>query len=233
MNIGPAARLWWGLGLSLALHAGLLGLARAPLPELAFRESLPSMAVVIEGQRPTPQPPAPASPTGEASRQTRAEAKTRPPANEAALPQHMRAPAKPPTAARAAASHAETPRSAARSQTPAPAQPPEAAKPPPALNRARIVARLQDELRARFTYPPLARRRNIQGRVLLGFGIDGTGTIHNVRIMRSSGHAILDLAAERAIRRLHRVQWYPAASGGQATEIELPVEYRLIPERGT
>ncbi len=149
------------------------------------------------------------------------------------MPQHMRASAKPPTAARAAASHAETPRNATRSQAPAAVQPPEAATPRPALNRARIVTRLHKELRARFTYPPLARRRNIQGRVLLGFGIDGTGTIHHVRVMRSSGHAILDLAAERAIRRLHRVQWYPAASGGQATEIELPVEYRLIPERGT
>jgi len=225
MQSGPAVRLWWGLGLSLTLHAVLLGLARPSLPKLSFRTPLPSMAVVIESPRTARRQPERHQPSPQPLRQARPEPKTRSPV----MSQQSRPPVKPRPASR--------PRTRVSAYTPSrkTVNPVQHAreKPQPALDRARIVARLHKALRAHFTYPPLARRRNIEGRVLLGFGIDGTGAIHNVRVMRSSGHAILDLAAERAIRRLHRVQWYPAISGGRATEIELPVEYRLTPERGT
>lgn len=97
----------------------------------------------------------------------------------------------------------------------------------PALNRARIVARLREDLSQYFYYPPLARRNGMQGTVLIGFGISGQGNIHDIRVVKSSGYAILDLAAEDAMQRLKKLGWYAAAMNGIDISLELPVIFRL------
>jgi len=218
-------RFWRVLGISLALHAALLVSLRDHLPEIHFAEPSPSLSVAIEAIEIAEQPPA---------RQERPARTSRQPARPKPEPEPL-------TRQPALASEASPPQPIPPIETPSPSRPVESAQSletaeqsaPPALDRAQIVQRLREELRAHFTYPPLARRRNIEGRVTLGFGIDGSGTIRDVRVLRSSGHAILDLAAERTLRRLHRVKWYPAISGGRSTEIELPVVYRLTSSRGT
>ncbi len=222
MNGGGPRRLWWGLGLSLALHLGLLALWEPEPPVLAFAERPPSLSVALDAievaavrptageSRPAPARPAPPEPP-----------RPRPKPLPLAKPEPV--PVK-------AMSERATETSPPPPDPPAVRQMTEAA--PPALNRARIVQRLRRDLRAHFTYPPLARRRNIEGRVTVGFRLDGDGTIRNLRVVESSGHAILDLAAERTLRRLHRVEWYPAMTGGRPTDIELPVVYRLT-NRGT
>jgi len=215
-------RFWRVLGLSLALHAALLVSLRDPLPEIHFAERSPSLSVAIEAIEIAEQSPA---------RQER-------PARTSRQPVRPKSEPEPVTRQPAVASAAQP---IPPAETPSPTRPVETAQAvetaeqsaPPALDRARIVQRLREDLRAHFTYPPLARRRNLEGRVTLGFGIDGSGTIRDVRVIGSSGHAILDLAAERTLRRLHRVKWYPAISGGRSTEIELPVVYRLTSSRGT
>ena len=219
-------RFWRVLGISLALHAALLVSLRGPLPEIHFAEPSPSLSVAIEAIAIAEQQPV-----------RRQERPTRTPRQ----PVRPQAKSEPFTRQPALTTAASTPRPITRAERPSPVSPVETAQAvetaeqsaPPALDRARIVQRLREDLRAHFTYPPLARRRNIEGRVTLGFGIDGSGTIRDVRVIDSSGHAILDLAAERTLRRLHRVKWYPAISGGRSTEIELPVVYRLTSSRGT
>ena len=222
-------RFWRVLGISLALHAALLVSLRDHLPEIHFAERSPSLSVAIEAIEIAEQPPA---------RQERPARTSRQPAHPKPEPEPEPEPL---TRQSAVASAASAPQPIPPAETPSPAKSAETAQAvetveqstPPALDRARIVQRLREDLRAHFTYPPLARRRNIEGRVTLGFGIDGSGTIRDVRVIGSSGHAILDLAAERTLRRLHRVKWYPAISGGRSTEIELPVVYRLTSSRGT
>jgi TonB family protein len=95
------------------------------------------------------------------------------------------------------------------------------------MNRARIVSQIRHDLSPYFYYPPLARRKGLQGTVLLSFGISGQGNIHDIRIVKSSGYAILDLAAQDAMQRLDKLSWYAVLMHGNNMDLELPVIFRL------
>ena len=97
----------------------------------------------------------------------------------------------------------------------------------PAMNRARILQQIRRDLSQYFYYPPLARRKGMQGTVLLGFGISGQGAIHNIHVVKSSGYAILDLAAQDAMQRLETLNWYATAMHGINIDLELPIIFRL------
>jgi TonB family protein len=97
----------------------------------------------------------------------------------------------------------------------------------PAMNRARVLSRIRHDLAQYFYYPPLARRQGMQGTVLLGFGISGQGAIHNIRVVKSSGFAILDLAAQDAMQRLEKLSWYATAIPDRDMNLELPIIFRL------
>jgi protein TonB len=91
-----------------------------------------------------------------------------------------------------------------------------------------LVALIQKTIEAALVYPPLARKRGLQGTVLAGFRVDGEGRPLDIRVLRSSGHGVLDRAVVRTIRRA----WpYPPV----ADAIEVPVRFRLVagepPER--
>jgi TonB family protein len=96
-----------------------------------------------------------------------------------------------------------------------------------AMNRAQILSQIRHDLTQYFYYPPLARRKGLQGTVLLGFGISGQGAIHDIRVVKSSGYAILDLAAQDAMQRLEKLSWYAATLHGKDMDLELPVIFRL------
>jgi len=97
----------------------------------------------------------------------------------------------------------------------------------PGMNRARILNQLRHDLSQYFYYPPLARRQGLQGTVLLGFEVSGQGNIHDIRVVKSSGYAILDLAAQDAMQRLDTLSWYAALMHGKDLDLELPVIFRL------
>ncbi len=96
-----------------------------------------------------------------------------------------------------------------------------------AMNRAQVLSKIRHDLTQYFYYPPLARRKGLQGTVLLGFGISGQGAIHDIRVVKSSGYAILDLAAQDAMQRLKKLSWYAATLHGKDMDLELPVIFRL------
>ena len=60
---------------------------------------------------------------------------------------------------------------------------------------AEIRRRIQEAL----TYPPIARLRNLSGEALIEFEITQEGRAAEIRTARSSGSALLDRAAERAV----------------------------------
>ena len=97
----------------------------------------------------------------------------------------------------------------------------------PSMNRARILSQIRHDLSQYFYYPPLARRKGMQGTVLLGFGISGHGAIRDIRVVKSSGYAILDLAAQDAMQRLKKLSWYAASLHGKDLNLELPIIFRL------
>ncbi|MBN8713467.1 MAG: energy transducer TonB [Xanthomonadales bacterium] len=49
-------------------------------------------------------------------------------------------------------------------------------------------------------YPERARQNKLYGDLLLTVGINRDGSIHSITVIKSSGHAILDEAAERIVR---------------------------------
>ncbi|VEN74602.1 hypothetical protein EPICR_40187 [Candidatus Desulfarcum epimagneticum] len=75
-------------------------------------------------------------------------------------------------------------------------------------------------------YPALARKRGWEGRAILDILVDARGRVKDIRIHLSSGHAVLDRAAVRALKK-----WIfaPGARGGvrAAMRIKQPIQFRL------
>lgn len=75
-------------------------------------------------------------------------------------------------------------------------------------------------------YPLTARRRGIEGTVLLRVEIHAHGHCQHVHVKRSSGHEVLDRAAVEAVRQWRFV---PARRGSQAVSapVEVPITFKL------
>jgi periplasmic protein TonB len=75
-------------------------------------------------------------------------------------------------------------------------------------------------------YPPLARRRNYQGTVMLDVLVDRQGRATQVNVARSSGHTLLDQSALESVRRW---RFEPARRFGQPVEmwVQVPVRFAL------
>ena len=75
-------------------------------------------------------------------------------------------------------------------------------------------------------YPESARRRGIEGTVLLRMRITEQGRVEDVRVERSAGHAELDQSAIDAVRRW---RFEPARRNGVpvAEPVQLPVVFKL------
>jgi len=75
-------------------------------------------------------------------------------------------------------------------------------------------------------YPPLALRRGFEGRVVLRVLVSKEGLALKVTLAKSSGHAILDIAAIKAVR-----EWVfkPGKLNGVSTDmwVKVPVVYKL------
>ncbi len=75
-------------------------------------------------------------------------------------------------------------------------------------------------------YPRLARSRGHEGRVLIQVSVLGNGRVGSARVAGSSGHASLDRAALRAVKRW---RFRPALRNGKpvTATIRVPVVFRL------
>lgn len=114
--------------------------------------------------------------------------------------------------------------------TTAAAPSPDTAQPVPVNDnelRAELLTTVHGELAHHFFYPQLARRKGWQGRVDLGFRVEADGRIEHIRVVRSSGHGILDRSAIQALRDVGRVSVTAPRRGGRGWDLDLPVIYRL------
>jgi TonB family protein len=84
-----------------------------------------------------------------------------------------------------------------------------------------LLGQLRASIEKALIYPPLARKRKLEGTVLVHFRINGNGTPLDVRVIKSSNYAILD---EEAIRTVIRAAPLPSIGGG----VELPIRFRLL-----
>jgi TonB family protein len=100
-----------------------------------------------------------------------------------------------------------------------------------ALNKKLVLQYLQGELSRHFSYPRLARLRGWQGKVLLGFKLQKSGTIENIYIAKSSGYALLDNAASQSLAKIKHItdtdSRFKSWLDNNASNLQLPVIYRL------
>ena len=105
-------------------------------------------------------------------------------------------------------------------------QPPERARFVDALPRGPSVEERLEEIRRRLqaalVYPPIARSEGLTGVAWVRFEIDTAGAAHDIQLARSSGHPILDRAAERTVDRAGRLPWVDG-------RIEVPIRFALGP----
>lgn len=75
-------------------------------------------------------------------------------------------------------------------------------------------------------YPRLARRKHWEGVVWLLVDVSAAGLVKALNVEESSGHKLLDRAAERTVKRW---QFSPATRGGLpvSSQVRIPVRFRL------
>ncbi len=75
-------------------------------------------------------------------------------------------------------------------------------------------------------YPPAARRRGIEGRVLVSALVRTDGTCGGVNLKQSSGHGLLDQSALDTVKRW---RFLPAQRGARAVDswVDIPIAFRL------
>jgi len=208
-------RLLLLLGISLLLHGLLLHYWPISKPVLEFDSQLQNLALNLE-------------PIEVVEQQTQAQETNIADSNMKSTPESRPLPDKPAITERTTSLEQTAHQASDNSETLQALPPASKARGiAPAMNRARILRQIRHDLTQYFYYPPLARRKGLQGTVLLGFGISGQGAIHDIRVVKSSGYAILDLAAQDAMQRLEKLSWYAATLHGKDMDLELPVIFRL------
>lgn len=171
--------------------------------------------------------------------------KPRPPEQEHSPPQQKQAtqPRQPmPPQARdagtasagAAAENQATAKQGSSRETPQPpdktgnaSQRPSSGIPPLQAAASRLRDDLIQRLRARFDYPLIARKKGWEGRVKLGMRVEADGRLSNLRVIETSGYAILDRASLRTLKQIARVPAAGEQLHGRYVDLILPVEYRL------
>jgi TonB family protein len=85
---------------------------------------------------------------------------------------------------------------------------------------ASLKQRVRDTLQSNLIYPYIARKRRMEGTVLVDFKINQKGMAEYIRVLRGSGYAILDSAAMETVVKSSP---FPLAN----YSIEVPITYRL------
>ena len=96
------------------------------------------------------------------------------------------------------------------------------------MTAAQVNSSLKRALIAHFDYPILARRRGWEGVVRVGVRVEADGHLSGLRVVASSGHALLDRAALSSLREVDRLNDAIPWLHGEHFDMVLPVHYRLI-----
>ena len=83
-------------------------------------------------------------------------------------------------------------------------------------------AYIKERIEKEFVYPRMARRRGMEGKVIVSFVICEDGTVHGIKIVESSGHKILDKNAVACVKRAA-----PFPPPPTRAELIFPITYML------
>jgi protein TonB len=205
--------------LSLAIHALALGLWPKPSMHAVPQESIPvSLLPYSQDDRVKPAPAAPEATTRPSKTRAKIAKKDFPSIREktpmarpAPLPAEPKPEPAPPPAREQIPDHAiiaERPLPTWKELLPSPgslAQHKERRGPPIALESKdpqyiSYFTSIKRSIDSNWTYPELAKRYGLQGKLLVEFQISENGELEGLRLIRSSGSELLDAEALRAIK---------------------------------
>jgi protein TonB len=98
--------------------------------------------------------------------------------------------------------------------------------PAPQRDYGWLAETLRDRIEELKRYPPMARINNWQGKVVLKFVVKEDGTVENLEVVQSSGHAVLDEEAMETIRRASPLQLKHELGKPRVT-FQFPINYTL------
>lgn len=103
---------------------------------------------------------------------------------------------------------------------------------PDIVNRDAKNAMIHEKLNAlvkkNFRYPGFAVKRGWEGTVKLGLRIEANGRLSHVRVIKTSGHSILDQAALTTLSKTSYIYGLEVWLAGNYFDTTLPVQYQLI-----
>jgi len=218
-------RIAWFFALSAALHAAILLVGNRPETRIgpAGREVHVSMSYRAGAVTP---PPSTTDPAGRSRRDTLHRATNSPrPVGSASKPltRNHGNPLHETTAPQPATEHQEGNAPAIGQSEPAAAGVESSRQAAEAQLRKSILKLVSSH----FDYPLLARRKGWQGIVKLQVHIESDGRISRLHLEQTSGYPVLDRAALQSLQLASvpdAEQWMQ----GQAIDIIIPVEYRLV-----
>lgn len=86
------------------------------------------------------------------------------------------------------------------------------------------VTYIRDLITTHLTYPPMARKMNWSGKVVVAFVVAEDGTVNNIRVVESSGYKTLDKSALETVRSVA-----PFPNPPLRAEIVVPINFRMMP----
>jgi protein TonB len=92
------------------------------------------------------------------------------------------------------------------------------------IDISEILSYLTDKIEALKQYPYLARRKGIEGTVMLFVEIDRLGNLINTKIIRSSGYEILDQSASMLIKKAFPIKH----NFNRDLRVTIPITYKLM-----
>ncbi len=96
----------------------------------------------------------------------------------------------------------------------------EDAVPSPGPSVAARLTEIQLRVQRALVYPPVARKRGVEGEAVVAFRVANQGAAEAVELARSSGYPVLDRAATRAVRDAGPLPWVYG-------RLEIPVRFEL------
>ena len=95
------------------------------------------------------------------------------------------------------------------------------------FNASSYSGRVMSHLRRHQRYPRSARTAGLEGQATVRFTINQSGSVTAVRLVRSSGHAVLDEATLSMVRRASRFPAIPREANRSQMTFTAPIAYRL------
>ncbi|MTI17121.1 energy transducer TonB [Rhodobacteraceae bacterium RKSG542] len=91
--------------------------------------------------------------------------------------------------------------------------------------KGRLIRKLERAVQR--SYPSKARRRGLEGSVVVSFSVEPSGSISGLRVVRGSGNPLFDKAALAAVKRAAPFGKFPNSLGSKPMGLRLPIDFKM------